>query len=102
MQTPDWSGRIMDDHGHDRIAACLVLDIQNAPDWARMILDTINDVIAGHKDGWEMAMNAYQLTVGAEQSEIAPVYEEQNEKSLIVATKDLREALIAWIQQIEG
>lgn len=102
MQTPHWPGRITDDQGHDRIAACLVLDIQNAPDWAKRVLESINEVIAGHEDDWEMTMNAYELTVGAEQSEIAPVYEEQGEKRLVVATRDLRDALIAWIQQIGG
>lgn len=102
MMTPDWPGRIVGEDGHDRIAAFLVMDIQNAPDWGRMVLGNVDDVMAGRKGGWEMAMNAYILKVGAKQSEIAPVYEEQGEKSVFVSTGDVRLALVAWIKQSDN
>ena len=100
MMVPDWPGRIVGDEGHDRIAACLVMDIQNAPDWARTVLDRINDVMNGRESHWEMAMNAYILKFDPAICEIAPVYEEHGEKIVWVRSSEFREALTSWIDKI--
>lgn len=99
---PIWPGRIAGDVGHDRIAACLVLDIQNAAGWARVVLSHIDKVIAGDDSQWDMGMNAYMLRVRAEESEILPVYEETGEVPVTVRTADLRTALLAWIARIDA
>ena len=58
LKVPDWPGRRADDPGHDRIAAMLVLDIGNAPQWAGRVAREIEDVVTGTSSGWEMVMNA--------------------------------------------
>ncbi len=101
MMEPDWAGKTPGNEGHDRIAACLVMDIQHAPGWANTVLQSIDDVMAGRSRGWEMSMNAYVLDVGPANTDIEPVYEEQGEETVAVLTADLRCALVAWIEQIE-
>jgi len=98
---PDWPGKIAGDEVHDRISALLVLDVQAVPDWAGQVLTKIEDVISGKSTGWEMAMNAYILNVGAEVSDISPVYDETGEPSLQVKTQELHTALVAWCKQID-
>ncbi len=97
---PEWSGKIVGDDGHDRIAACLALDFQNAPGWCKQALSQIDNVISGREKGWDIAMNAYMLKVRADESEILPVYEETGEPGVIVKTADLRGALMAWSERI--
>ena len=99
---PDWPGKVAGDTGHDRIAACLVMDIQRAADWAHSVLSHVRDVQEGGEDHWEMAMNAYVLRIGPAVCEIAPLYEEYGEKVVHVPTDEFRQALVAWINQIEG
>ncbi len=101
MMVPDWPGRIVGDEGHDRIAACLVLDIQNAPEWAQIVLDRVDAIINGSEDHWEMAMNAYILKMDAAICEIDPAYEEQDEEIVWVPSLEFRAALVAWIKQID-
>lgn len=98
---PDWPGRVAGDERHDRIAALLVLDVQAVPDWAGQVLGHVDDALSGKSAGWEMAMNAYILTVGAEVSDISPVYDETGEPSVQVKTQELRRALVAWCKQID-
>lgn len=97
---PDWPGRIAGDAGHDRIAACLTLDVQRAPDWAKNVLTQINHVLDGTQSHWDMGMNAYMLKVKVQQTEILPIYEESGEATITVKTADLRDALSAWCEQI--
>lgn len=99
---PNWPGRINGNDGHNRIASFLTMDIQRAPDWGRLVLGQVNDIIAGHKDCWEMAMNAYILKLSKEKCEISPVYEEYGEGSVCVSIEDLQQALCAWIKQIDA
>lgn len=101
MMIPDWPGRIVGDEGHDRIAACLVVDIQNAPEWAQNVLDRVDAVINGREDHWEMAMNAYILKMDQTICEIALAYEEQGEEIVWVPTLEFRAALVAWIRQMD-
>lgn len=101
MAVPDWPGNTPGDEGHARIAACLVMDIQHAPGWAKTVLQSIDDVMAGRSRRWEMSMNAYVLDVGPAKSDIEPVYEEQGEETVTVLTADLRCALAAWLEQID-
>lgn len=97
---PDWPGKVAGNAGHDRIAACLVMDIQRAADWAHIVLSHVRDVQEGGEDHWEMAMNAYMLSVGPQTTDIAPVYEEAGEVTVSVQTSELCVALQAWCQQI--
>lgn len=100
MAVPDWPDRTPGDEGHERIAACLVMDVQHAAGWANTLLQSIDDVMVGRSSCWEMAMNAYVLDVGPVNTDIEPVYEEQGEETVTVLTADLRCALVAWIEQI--
>lgn len=102
MLKPDWPGRIAGDEGHDRIAACLFLDIQAVPEAAKMVLGRIDDVKAGSAREHKLAMNAYILRIEPAVCEIAPLYEEYGEKVVHVPTDEFRQALVAWISQIEG
>ena len=97
---PDWPGKIAGDEGHDRIAACLVLDIQTVPEAAEMVLGHIDDVVSGRAERQKLVMNAYVLEIAPTICMIAPLYEEQGEKAVRVQTEDLRKALLAWIRQI--
>ncbi|MBX2832041.1 MAG: hypothetical protein KTR23_13015 [Rhodospirillales bacterium] len=97
---PDWPGRIAGDEGHDRIAACLVLDIQRAQQWGKQVLSHVENVQDGGESHWEMGMNAYMLHVRRETTDISPVYEETGDPAITVQTADLRKALVAWCQQI--
>ncbi|MHC8491787.1 hypothetical protein ACTU44_03640 [Thalassospira sp. SM2505] len=102
---PDWPGRKAGDAGHDRIAALIVLDIQNAPQWARRVLGEVEDVMSGASSGWEMAMNAHILTVGKTRCEIAASHDGPEEgaceDSISVQTGDLKAALVAWIAKMD-
>ncbi|OSQ49063.1 hypothetical protein [Thalassospira alkalitolerans] len=102
MAAPDWPGRIVGDDGHDRIAACLVMDIQNAPDWARVVLGHVDDVINGRVSHQDVVMNAYILKIDPAICEIAPAYEEHGEDVVWVPTAEFRAALVAWIDQIDN
>lgn len=100
MVSPDWPGKRAGDEGHDRIAACLVLDIQTVPQAAEMVLGHIDDVIARRAEPQKLVMNAYILEIAPVVSVIAPLYDEQGEKPVQVPTGELRKAVMAWIDQI--
>lgn len=100
MLKPDWPGRIAGNEGHDRIAACLTLDIQTAPEAAQMVLEHLDDVTAGRVAQQKLVMNAYVLEIAPERCVIAPLYPEHGEKTLQVGTEEFRTALMAWINQI--
>lgn len=97
---PDWPGKVVGDVGHDRIAACLVLDIARASQWAHEVLSHVGRVREGVDASWEMAMNAYILKVGPDTSDILPVYDEADESPVTVRTADLEAALTAWISKL--
>jgi len=100
LLAPEWSGKIVGDDGHDRIAACLVLSFQKAPGWCKVALSHIDDVISGSCEDWKMGMNAFMLHVRRETTDISPVYEETGDPTITVQTADLRKALVAWCKQI--
>ncbi|MEQ8390252.1 MAG: hypothetical protein RIB30_04615 [Thalassospira sp.] len=100
MLKPDWPSRIAGDEGHERIAACLVSDIQSVPEAAKMVLGHIDEVSAGRASHQKLVMNAYVLTIQSSVCEIAPLYKEQGEKVVNVPTTEFRAALVAWISQI--
>ena len=102
MLTPQWPGKIAGDEGHERIAACLVLDIQTVPALARTVLGQIDDVVSGRLSPQKLVMNAYVLQIDRLVCEIASLYEEQGEATITVDTKTFRRALEAWIAQIEA
>lgn len=97
---PDWPGKVADDPGHDRIAACLMMDIGRAAQWAAEVLLQVGRVRQGLERSWEMAMNACILKVGPETTEIAPVYDESGESPVTVRTEDLEAALRVWISKL--
>ena len=97
---PDWPGKVTDDPGHDRIAACLVMDIGRADQWAAEVLSHVGKVRQDLEASWEMAMNAYIINVGPDMTEIAPVYDEAGESPVTVRTDDLELALHAWISRL--
>jgi hypothetical protein len=97
---PNWPGRIVGDEGHDRIAACLVLDFQRAPAWCEQALAEIEDVLSGRQQAWDMGMNAYMVKVRRSETEILPVYEETGEPTVTVKTRDLHSALDWWRKQM--
>ncbi|BDW97773.1 hypothetical protein MACH10_34580 [Thalassospira tepidiphila] len=97
---PDWPGKVDGDPGHDRIAACLVMDIGRADQWASEVLLHVGKVRQGLEPSWEMAMNAYILKVGPDTTDIAPVYDEAGESPVTVRTDDLEAALRAWISKL--
>ncbi len=101
LKVPDWPGRRADDPGHDRIAAMLVLDIGNAPQWAGRVAREIEDVVTGTSSGWEMVMNAHILTVGKDKSGISSADDAMGDDPVEIATADLMAALAAWIERIE-
>ncbi|NIY75781.1 hypothetical protein HED22_09005 [Thalassospira sp. HF15] len=100
LPAPDWPGKVAGEVGHDRIAACLVMDIQCAAHWGVEVLSHVDHVRQGVEASWEMAMNAYILKVGPETSDILPVYDESGESPVTVRTADLEVALRAWISRL--
>jgi hypothetical protein len=61
-----WSRKGASARARDLIAALLVIDIQQSPDWARDLFAKTADVKAGVLPSWERIGNAYRRYISAE------------------------------------
>jgi hypothetical protein len=96
-----WPRRGGDDRARELIAAFLVIDIQQSPEWARELLGKIADVKVGMLPSWERIGNAYRLYLSAGggliEDRIGPPSAVQH-----FPLEELEAAVTAWLEAIDS
>jgi hypothetical protein len=94
-----WPSKGGNDRARELIAAFLVIDIQQSPEWARELLAKIADVKAGTLPSWERLGNAYRLYVSANggliEDRVGPASAPQR-----FPLEELEAAATAWLEAI--
>jgi hypothetical protein len=94
-----WSRKGASNRARDLIAAFLVIDIQQSPDWARDLLAKIADVKAGVLPSWERIGNAYRLYISAEGGRIEDRIDATSAPQHF-PLEELETAVTAWLEAI--
>ena len=94
-----WPGRRENDLAHERVAAFLVMDIQQSPQWADELAMQVDAVAAGALPKWERIGNAYRLELAADGAVIEDLVDETSEAQRLPLS-EFREAVSAWIVKL--
>jgi hypothetical protein len=94
-----WPGRRVNDPGHDRVAAFLVMDIQRSPQWSVDLHAKIDEVKNGARASWERIGNAYRLRLSAAGAWIEDLVD-QTSVPQCVSLEEFEAAVNAWTKAI--
>jgi hypothetical protein len=94
-----WPRRGGNDRAREQMAAFLVIDIQQSPEWARELLAKIADVKAGTLPSWERIGNGYRLYLSAAGGRIEDRIDPTSAPEPF-PLEELEAAVTAWMQAI--
>ena len=96
-----WPDRRHNDPAHDQLAAFLVMDIQQSPDWAEDLLEQIEAIESGDLATWERIGNAFRLELSVQGATLEDLVDEAGSIQQ-VPLGEFRAAVLAWYQQTAG
>jgi hypothetical protein len=93
----NWLGKQEQNPAHDMVAEFLVIDIQNSPEWAKELLDKIDDVQTGKLSQWERIGNAFCLELFPDKAIIEDIIDENREPQSL-SLEEFSCAVLAWLE----